>query len=277
MLLFVAYQLWGTGLRTAQAQSRLDRDLRAQLDAATPTPKATDRLAETTAEVRSLRAEASPVAGQPIGRIEAASIGLDWVFVEGVSVADLKKGPGHYSETPMPGQSGNVALAGHRTTYGAPFNRIDELAVGDEIVVTTIQGRFRYRVAEKFVVDPSQVEVLQPVPGRNTLTLTSCHPKYSARQRLIVRGDLSGEPSADSSAQMSGRQPSSASLSLSGETVSRSQPLLWGAAVGAISLIAWRGGRMWRRWPAYGIGVGPFFVALFFFFETVSRLLPSDF
>ena len=76
------------------------------------------------------------------------AIGVDKIVVEGVSLADLKKGPGHYPETPLPGQEGNAAIAGHRTTYGAPFNRLDELEPGDEITVTTVQGEFTYEVTE---------------------------------------------------------------------------------------------------------------------------------
>ena len=107
----------------------------------------------------------------------------------GVTVDQLKRGPGHYEETPLPGQAGNAAIAGHRTTYGAPFNRIDELEPGDEIVVTTVQGEFTYIVKEQLIVSPKQVEVLEDA-GDNRLTLTACHPKYSARERIVVVSEL---------------------------------------------------------------------------------------
>src|SRR5205814_4284582 len=114
--------------------------------------------------------------------------------VEGVGVPDLKKGPGHYPGTPAPGQPGNVGIAGHRTTYGAPFNRIDELGPNDAIYVVTRQGQFRYEVIEKKIVAPKDVSVLDATPD-NRLTLTTCTPKYSAAQRLIVVARLAG-PSA---------------------------------------------------------------------------------
>jgi sortase A len=117
--------------------------------------------------------------------------------VEGVSVDDLKKGPGHYPRTQLPGEVGNFVVSGHRTTYGAPFNRIDELREGDAIVVETRDTWFTYRVSTKEIVPPTAIEVTYPVPkqadGKPTvarITLTSCHPKYSARQRIIVYGRL---------------------------------------------------------------------------------------
>ena len=102
---------------------------------------------------------------------------------------DLRKGPGHYPDSPMPGQLGNAAIAGHRTTYGAPFNRIDELAPGDEITIVTVSGTFHYSVTGQLIVTPKQTEVLDPTPDA-TLTLTTCNPKYSARERLVVKARL---------------------------------------------------------------------------------------
>jgi sortase A len=120
-------------------------------------------------------------------------IGVDRVVVEGVSVADLKKGPGHYPGTAMAGQLGNMVISGHRTTYGAPFNRLDELQVGDEIVVYDRSGPFKYLVSEKKIVKPTAVEVLDPTSDAR-LTLTTCHPKFSARERLIIVAHLEGTP-----------------------------------------------------------------------------------
>jgi sortase A len=291
LLLFVAYQLWGTGLRTAQVQDRLEDDFRRTLETTstttTPTTAPSDPSANTSRPPSTVPALAEgevPDPGHAVGRIEIPAIGLDWIFVEGVTSADLKKGPGHYPDTPLPGQAGNAALAGHRTTYGAPFNRIDELTAGDEILITTVQGRFRYQVAERLIVDPSQVEVLLPIPGRNTLTLTSCHPKYSARQRIIVRADLRGEPAPappvapdDVTDPSKSPRPSLDEPSLSGEEVGRWPAVLWAAVAAAIWLAAWVLGRRWRRWPAYALGTGPFLVVLFLFFENVSRLLPANY
>ncbi len=140
--------------------------------------------------------------GSAIARIQIPAIGVDKTVVEGVRVGDLRKGPGHYPTTPIPGQAGNAAIAGHRTTYGAPFGDIDELEPGDQIIVTTIQGQFTYEVAVQgeghghFIVAPHQVEVLDQDfrDHPNRLTLTACHPKGSARQRIIVVAALVGDP-----------------------------------------------------------------------------------
>src|SRR5437763_4236248 len=130
----------------------------------------------------------APTAGA-VASIRIPKIGVDKYVVQGVGETDLRKGPGHYPQTPMPGEQGNAAIAGHRTTYGAPFNRLDELAPGDDVLVTTLKGSFTYKVATTHVVKPDQVEVLDPTPAP-TLTLTTCNPKYSASQRLVVVANL---------------------------------------------------------------------------------------
>ena len=302
ILLFVAYQLWGTGLRTAQAQNRLEDEFAAAQDAAadvigpststTPAP-ATDpsgatvttlRLPATTAP--SLPEELLPSEGESAGQIEIPSIGVDWTFVEGVGVNDLKDGPGHYPETPFPGQAGNAAMAGHRTTYGAPFANVDRLELGDEILVTTLQGRFHYVVRSIQIVSPRAVEVLtadywtlQPdlEPFTNALTLTACHPKYSARQRIIIGAELVGEPLPGFERPAPTRAPDLSGLS--GGTVSRTPAVLLGCACAAIWLLAWAIGRRWRRlrWASYALFIWPFLVALYFFFENFSRLLPANY
>jgi len=131
--------------------------------------------------------------GDAIAQIRIPRIGITKTVVEGVSTEALKAGPGHYPGTPLPGQAGNSAIAGHRTTYGAPFFRLDELEADDLIYVTTLQGSFVYRVVEQLIVAPSDVWVLDPTID-NRLTLTTCHPRYSARQRLIIVAELIGEP-----------------------------------------------------------------------------------
>ena len=240
VLLFVAYQLWGTGLQHAQAQSSLEDDflellesdvaaeaevIQQQVEAAvsespgeeTADGGATDApVAEGPDDASLVDVDLSdieyspqllsqlyPEDGSSLARIVIADINVDEIVVEGVSVEDLRKGPGHYGSTPNPGQAGNAAIAGHRTTYGAPFHRIDELDPGAEIVVTTLQGTFVYRVTENvlpdgsikghFIVSPSDTWVLDQT-GKNLITLTACHPKYSARQRIIVQAELVGEP-----------------------------------------------------------------------------------
>lgn len=134
-----------------------------------------------------------PQKGEPIGRIQIPKINVDWVFVEGIDPEDLKKGPGHYPGTPLPGGEGNAAIAGHRTTYGAPFNRLDELQQGDEITVTNGAEVYLYRVAEIKIVDPSDLSVVAPTAD-SRLTLTTCNPKFSAKQRLIIVAGLQNPP-----------------------------------------------------------------------------------
>jgi sortase A len=137
--------------------------------------------------------------GQAFGRLYFPTLGKDYVkvVVEGVGVKDLKRGPGHYPGTALPGQLGNLVISGHRTTYGAPFRKLDRLDTGDAIVVETRTAYFTYLVHRVFVVKPSAVEVTYPVPyhrgavpTERLLTLTTCHPAYSAKQRLIVQAVL---------------------------------------------------------------------------------------
>jgi sortase A len=313
MLLFVGYQLWGTGIRTAQAQDNLEDDFAARLAEADgavvstsststssttsttldPAVTTTSRLPATTAAP--LPPELLPARGEVAGHIGIPSIGVDWWFVEGVSVDNLKEGPGHYPEAPLPGQAGNAAIAGHRTTYGAPFANVDQLQPGDEITITTLQGEFTYLVRETIIVRPSQVEVLNTgfwdfdrdgSPEPNVLTLTACHPKYSARERIIVGAELVGDAAPTTPRIESGPVPSPDDApiafeegNLSGQRASARPAVLWGLLCGSIWLFAWAVGREWRRlkWPSYAVGIVPFMVALFFFFEEFSRLLPANY
>jgi sortase A len=126
-----------------------------------------------------------PLEGDAIARIEIPEIDLSAYVVEGTDTISLRKGPGHYPDTPLPGEAGTVAIAGHRTTYGAPFRKIDRLRRGHAIVVDMPDGRFVYRVEGKRIVDDSDLSVLEPV-GHRRLMLSACHPLYSAAQRVIV-------------------------------------------------------------------------------------------
>ncbi len=132
---------------------------------------------------RSLRRRAEN--GEPVGRILAPEIGLEEVVVQGTGTSDLRRGPGHYPETPLPGARGTVAVAGHRTTYGAPFRRVDELGRGDRIELVMPYGRFAYRVERTRIVAPTATWVTRRV-GHDRLVLTACHPLYSAAQRIVV-------------------------------------------------------------------------------------------
>jgi sortase A len=181
VLLFAVYELYFTGVYTGREQSRLGEGLR-QSWAAPATP-------------------AHVLPGGALAQIWIPRIGMVGpdakVVVEGVGTEDLKKGPGHYPGTALPGAIGNTVISGHRTTYGSPFNRLDEVRPGDPVVVETRDSWFTYTVTSQQVVPPSAVEVTYPVPGSRTakptqrlLTLTTCNPKYSARTRLILHAVL---------------------------------------------------------------------------------------
>jgi sortase A len=257
VLLFVAYELWGTNLHEARSQKALKKDFRTVLE-------------------RGGRVETAPPPRVPeggaLGIIEIPKIGVDKAVVEGVGVPDLKKGPGHYPDTPLPGQAGNSAIAGHRTTYGAPFNRVDELDPGDPIFVTTRQGRFRYDVSETRVVSPTQTEVLRPTDD-NRLTLTTCNPKFSARQRLVVVAKLIG---VTVPGRVAGATAGFSEANLSGEPSAKRPTILWGTFAAAVALAAWILGRLWRRWAVYLLATPAFLAVLFVFYENVSRLLPAN-
>jgi sortase A len=126
-----------------------------------------------------------PLKGDSIARIDIPAIGVDEYVVEGTDVDSLRKGPGHYPETPLPGEPGTAAVAGHRTTYGAPFREIDQLKHGQRITIDMPDGRFLYRVERTKIVDDQDLSVLDRV-GYQRLVLSACHPLYSAAQRIIV-------------------------------------------------------------------------------------------
>ena len=123
--------------------------------------------------------------GQPIGRVSIPRINLSKVVVEGTDTQSLRDGPGHYPSTPLPGAPGTVAIAGHRTTYGAPFRQLDKLRKGDEVSVSMPYGRFTYEVEKTQIVPPTAVEVIRRV-SYDRLVLTACHPLYSAEQRIVI-------------------------------------------------------------------------------------------
>jgi sortase A len=134
---------------------------------------------------RVLRRE--PLEGDAVARIEVPAIGVSEYVVEGTDTTDLRKGPGHYPDTPLPGEAGTSAIAGHRTTYGAPFRDIDDLRPGQVIRVDMPDGTFVYRVEEVRIVDDQDLSVLEP-KGYKRLMLSACHPLYSAAERVIVFG-----------------------------------------------------------------------------------------
>ena len=197
ILLFCVYELWVTGLVTAREQERLSDDLRASW--AEPVERPQPGEPEPTVPVSLDLGQ-----GFAVLHVPALEDYDPWVVVEGTSVEALKNGPGHIPGTALPGELGNVVISGHRTTYGAPFERFDDLTPGSQVVLETRDGWFTYTVQDKSVVSPSAVEVTYPVPGapdaeprERLLTLTTCHPKYSARQRLILRAELTAASDKD--------------------------------------------------------------------------------
>lgn len=134
--------------------------------------------------------------GSALGRLEIPSLGVDEVVFAGVTRETLKKGPGHMPGTPVPGQPGNAVLSGHRTTYGRPFYDLDKLADGDRLMVETATGTHVYEVRRSFVVSPTDVWVTDPVDGA-WLTLTTCHPHFSAAERLIIQAELVEGPNLE--------------------------------------------------------------------------------
>jgi sortase A len=161
-----------------------------------PDPEAVDSGTFEAAERLALQVEAKPELHQSFALIRIPKIDRleeGWNVVQGVTRRDLKTGAGHMPHTPLPGQPGNSVISGHRTTYGAPFHELDVLEPGDTIEVETALGTHVYQVRETFIVKPKDVWVIDALPG-SWLTLTTCHPKFSARRRLIVRAELIDGP-----------------------------------------------------------------------------------
>ncbi len=301
--------------------------------------------------------------GEPIGFLGIPRLELGVYIVPGVGRDDLKQGVGHFPQTPMPGQLGNAAVAGHRTTFGHPFLEVDQLEVGDEIDVTMpYGGTFVYRVTSIEIVDPSDIGVIATTdPTVATLTLTTCHPAYSARQRLIIHAELDldvspppGQPVINygreepfsSEADLPGEgpvseptttvpatgtttiagqlpapsstvSPSTTSTTTfvgpsttadplipvapgglvagfpSGDDVSEGdgeafnnrwfsdkealpQVVLWAGSCTAIVVAAYQIAKRFRNsWIGLAVGIVPFVVGLYFFYENVNRLLPA--
>lgn len=130
--------------------------------------------------------------GEALTRLQIPKLDVDVMVVEGTSLAALRAGAGHYPNTPLPGEAGNVAIAGHRTTYGRPFNRLDDLQPGDEVILTTPLARHIYEIiTEPYVVMPTDWSPIHSYPRRGSfLTLTTCHPEGSATQRIVTRAKL---------------------------------------------------------------------------------------
>mgnify|MGYP000226583251 CR=1 FL=1 len=384
---FVAYQLWGTGIETARAQNQLESEFDAQLaeapvfdpdfvpgessstdptagtptapDAESPNETSSDLAADSgTAPTEPSSQTPIPISeqnipmldnGDALARLEIPRLGRSDIVVAGVETGDLKRGPGHFPDTPLPGQLGNAAIAGHRTTYGAPFFNVDDLQVGDDLITTTLNGTFTYRVTGSEIVSADRYDVVATVdPNRATLTLISCHPKYTAQQRIVIFSELissesapvgepiinygrppepdeiefaselpaesgqsTGEtlpaPGAESEVATGGGTPEgSVTGNLNDITVvdepstleagqvsndivdafsdgwfsdpgANGQVGMWGALLALVGIAAYAISRKFRRdWAGALIGIMPFVVTLYFFFQNVNRLLPPN-
>jgi sortase A len=275
ILLFVAYQLWGTGFYEAREQSKLKSEFAKDLKLAQAQAA---RARVQTATTTTTLPPPPPAVGNPVGIIQIPKIGLDRAVIQGIGVPDLRKGPGHYPATPLPGQLGNAAIAGHRTTYGAPFNRIDELAVGDPIIIQTVSGTFHYSVSQQLVVSPKEVSVLNPT-AEATLTLTTCNPKFSASQRLVVKAVLDPERSPVPAKAPPEPVVSRASLNdaLSGRGEPRLPTVWFGLLTALVGALWWLVFHRYHRWTTWFMGAIPFAVVLFVFYYHLERLLPANY
>ena len=278
ILLVVVYQLWGTGLHTRQEQDNAEEDLVAAAE-----EQGVDLDAPVDEEAEPIQRRQpvppAPARSSGIGIIDIPAIGAHYVFFEGVGLDVLEKGPGHYEGTPLPGEEGNAGIAGHRTTYLAPFNRLDELGEGDRIIVSYINGsRFTYEYAETHIVTPDRTDVLE-YKFDNRLTLTACHPKYSAAERIVVAATLLDRPARPRPDQPRPEEPREIAIdeSLDGEDHDKTPAVVWGIAAAMVWLTAWVVGRAWRRWPIYAMGLPVFLIMLYGFFENFSYLLPASY
>jgi sortase A len=354
---FAAYQVWGTGIQEARAQSSLEKEFEALTKAspAVTTPVATSAAPTTTTAAPDTAPGTTTVAapvttvaptttttepdpglksllnakdGDAVAILEIPSLKLKKVVVSGVTIDDLRRGPGHYRNTALPGQRGNVAIAAHRTAYGSPFKQINELKAGDQIFITnSLKDRFIYKVRDTKIVEPTDTSVLNATDDA-ILTLTSCHPLYTAQQRIIVTATLDEEatkapirpatpltdkleqfpidapidpavtakptdtdpstvapnptdtPSTESGSPSADAPQESVDAFSKGWFSDKGAPpqvALWGLGLSAVSLIAWQLSRKTRRnLIGLAVGIVPFFIVLYFFYENVNRLLPPS-
>ena len=256
LLSFVAYQLWGTGIVESRSQTAIAKQF------VKPQP-------------------IQPQLGGLVGRITIPSIGVSKYVVAGVRLKDLERGPGLFPGSPMPGQKGNVAIAGHRTTFGAPFSRIDELRGNERIVLESKDGTFTYIVnGEPKIVLATDTAVAKTTnPDIAIITLVSCYPKWTSTKRIVVVATL------DSTVLPLPATPLVTSEPIDQQSIAGwfHDPTAWptvlffGLALIVIRIVA---GLMTRRGRrkifVYPIAFGIFIPTLFLFFGGLTRLLPAN-
>jgi sortase A len=175
---YIAWLLWGTGLETARAQTQLEQGFEQIVDTRSPQ------------DAQAIGPDAVPLRGNAYARLVIPRIDLDMIVVQGTDIESLKKGPGHYPDTADPWDpTGRVGIAGHRTTYLAPFYGLDAMRAGDPITLHTEFGTFGYVVTRIFVIPEGGSGTVLTQTAQPTLVLTTCNPRYSASERLIVEAD----------------------------------------------------------------------------------------
>ncbi len=279
LIAFAAWQLWGTSIVQSQAQQAL----RQQFESHLPSPARTGATPVGPALLSAAIRVPEPPNGSVVGRLRIPVLGVDQYVVEGTSETDLTKGPGHYVGTSMPGQAGNVAIAGHRTTYGAPFNNLNELKVGDEISLTSNSGeQLTYLVsASPAAVSPQDVAVLNDAAD-NRLTLTTCNPRFSSSQRLIVVAELNGPhtvdvaPKVGATSTVGARQVRIVTEPIGWNTGYIPIVLLLAALLIGLGLANRRARHIYGRMGRWLVLTPVWVAGLFFLFESLSRLLPAN-
>lgn len=205
---YLAWQLFGTDLVNANVQAEAQDELEQVFEAARQdlpevleiVPEEPDEpdgsTGSTPAGVIEWHPEDDPEPDAEFAFLRVPDLGVEAVVFEGVTRSTLTQGPGHMPGTPLPGQPGNAVVSGHRTTYGRPFFDFDLLEPGDVIEVETAIGVHTYQVRESFIVAPTDIWVTDPKEGA-WLTLTTCHPKFSAKERLIITAELVDGPNLE--------------------------------------------------------------------------------
>jgi sortase A len=217
--------------------------------------------------------------GAAVARIQIPAIGVNQVVVEGTDTGDLQNGPGHYTGTPLPGETGNVAIAGHRTTYGRPFYHLDELGTGDQITLSIPGQTWRYVTTGSMVVSPDDVAVVGPIPGSGGwLTLTTCNPPYSASTRLVVRARLVGHLTPKGTSVTEHRP--SVPPAISDAQGSWGRVALWGAVllvIGVMALVVRAIARTWARRAVWAALTLLTLAAIWELFSVLASRLPAGF